>query len=157
MVIYITAILDWEYFTHGFDNVELDFISKEYWYDNIEKSLQLQERFNLKKNELSWLKKSSGKEVRSYLFPFIRTANQIGFFASSWFPNCDKLPRISVRQHINKHAIELAELLKMSDSYFNFLKIIKKKKNSSIFKISNFIFQNKITITLKHLVTLLEF
>ena len=134
----ITAILDWEFVTHGFDNVELDIFSKMNWCDEEEKSRQLQERVDLKKCELSWLKKSSGKEVRSYLFELTGAANQMGFYVSTWFRNsdnlrgavvrqyincnCENLPGICIRERIYNNAVELQKLLKISDFYLNVLR-----------------------------------
>lgn len=126
----ITGIIDWDFCSHGFDCVELDFFQN--WFDADYQQEAMKQRINqlqIDQGGFKWLRPQNGKAVRNILFNLVIDANQLGFHCSTWFKSWENC-NLGVRVHLNKYANKLSDYyLKTMPSLLIQLREFKKLNN----------------------------
>ena len=113
----ITGILDWDFCKHTFDDKSLEFLN--WWCDEANEE-KMRERMNTFRLKYSNERKQVGEELRHKLNFIAETANQLGFYVTSWFrsDNFDA----EARQHMDHFAKMIENLLNefKFDDYISF-------------------------------------
>lgn len=115
----INAILDWDFCSYNFDNGEFEFLLT--WSDNdrVKEIIKAKLENKIK----SWYQPPNGKQIRKYFFDLAQTANQLGFYVSTWFSKekAENSVESAPRKHINKYADDLFEMLSKIEAIFSLL------------------------------------
>ena len=116
----VTAILDWEFASLGFDDTGLDFFTS--WFENVE----MKEKIKNYVNEIAIENKHNNlsKEVRKHFYDLNSEATQLVFHVSSWFYEAKKRgdTDLEVRRYIDRQANILVVLLEKTPFYMEMIK-----------------------------------
>ena len=117
----VTALLDWEFASFGFDDANVDYFLTWFDDDAIKEKIK---KYIEEDNESSRHVKNVGKEVRRHFYRLNAEASQLAFYVSSWFFAAKQRgdTHLEVRRNIESEANLVCELIDKTPLYLEMLR-----------------------------------